>query len=482
MIFLIYEMFMKIKIILALLILALSLSCFGKEIAVMDSLDTSGKLFDGYYLKDYKPHRVTDRSSEVYFTKDGFGVGMTKGGEFTLNSNNKRLNFMGLSGIVLYDRDNPNMLYSLDLERIDKAGFYGTCEPLGVTCDIKVVSKDIYVGLSGTVTSKEDKKIALAFCFPVDGTTSLVKDKQIWIYDFFDAVKCEESKEYTTPAPNDPSVSQYPFATIMTGNISFAMATAPDSRDSKFSYYKDLKSFVNKYDLTLKKDTPLELDFIVYKYSYLWGFRSAYERYATIYPSSFPQKESLKVDPEIKELDDVHYYFKSLLNYDGYRVKGPLDLNDIYFIKCVAKNKPVYYEVPKENFATEYPKAVFFGFKPLVDNPSPADKKVMAEILPVYELIQDSAWNVVPAAETNNRNVMCEMYYKGDDYYVVTFNNNNLKRVSFLMLMDYSGPTTIKNLADNSNYNIKNKTIDIVMNPYGLAVFRYTSEMMNNQK
>ncbi len=469
---------MKIKIILALLILALSLSCFGKEIAVIDNNDPQGKLFDGQLLKDYKPHRVSDRSSEVYFTKDGFGVGITKGGEFTLNSNNKRLNYIGLSGIVLYDKDNPDKLYSLDITKIDKAGFTGNCEELGVTCDIKVAAKDIYIGFTGTVSSDNDKKIALGFCFPVDGTTSLVKDKQIWIYDFFDAVECTDSKEYTTPAPNDPSVSRYPFATIMTGNISFAMATSPLSRDSKFSYFKDIKSFVNKYDLTLKPNTPAEIDFVVYKYSYLWGFRSAYERYVTIFSDCFPEKINLK-DPQsesydIKELDDLNYYYKSLLNYDAYKVKGPLEVNDIFFIKCVAKNKPVYYEIPKQDFKSEYPKAVFFGFIPIVDNPSPADRKMMEDIKPVYDVIQSSSWNVVPVSETNNRNVMCEMYYQGNDYFVAAFNNTNLKRVSFLELLQYVGPTTIKNIADGSDYNIKNRTIDIVLNPYGLAMFGYT--------
>ena len=432
-----------------------------------------GCLFDSLILQNFTSHRVTDKSSEVYFTKDGFGVGITKKGEFTLNANNKRLNFRGLSGIMLYDRDNPEKLYSLELKNIDKAGFSGECRELGVTADVKVRAKDFSIGFSAEIKSEEKKNITLAFCFPADGSTALDMDKQIWIYDFGKAVECEKGKEYITPMPGNSSLSRYPFGAMMNRFVSFAIATSPLAKDSRFMFFRDLRTFANVYDLSLDKDTVAETDFEMFKYSYLWGMRGVYDRYVALFSSYFPNKEDIK-GFNLKDVDNFDISFKSLLSYDGYRVKGPLSEEDIYFIKCVAKNKPVYYVTDEENFASEYPKAVLYGFIPEYGEPlSPENSRIVAKLKPVYDIVQSSVWDICPQSESNNRNVISEKYYRDGKSFVVSFNNSAERRVAFLELLEYNGVSSVKNLADNSDYNIKNKTVDIVFEPYGMSVFGY---------
>ena len=461
---------MKIKILFVLCLVIIVSCAFAKEVGVFGS---EGKDFNGLKLADVTPHRVSDRSAEVYFTKDGIGLGITKGGEFTLNANNKRLNFIGLSGIMVYDKDKPEKLYSFDILTINKAGFKAQCEELGVSLEINIFPKDNHIDLKGTIKTNQDKHLIIGFCMPVDGSTSLIKDKIIWIDDFYNAVECTDKEEYSNLAPNDNTVSRYPLGTMMTSNISFALAAPPQSIDSKFVFYRELKTFVNQYDISMKKDIPQNIEFIFYKYDYSWGFRGAFDKYSKIYKEYFPDKSQITKRENIKELDNFNYSFKELLSYDGYRIKEPIEYEDLYFLKCVSFNKPVYYEIPKDSFASEYVKAVFFGFIPIADNVSMSEQKIINEYKNIFGIIQKSDWNVISQSESNNRNVISELYSFGDTKYAVVFNNTDLKRISFFIMYEYNGENTIKNIIDNSTYNIKNKTVDMVLNPYSLAMFEY---------
>lgn len=463
------------KKLFVILLLLCSVWAFGSEIGVFDQNAEKYMDFNGKKLVDFKPHRVSDKSKQVFFTKDQFGIGLTEKGEFTLNSQNKRLNYIGLSGIAVYDLDKGDRLYRADTKSITKEGFKAECKELGLSLDFKILSQDINIKLQGTVTAGENKNILLAFCFPMDGTTALEKDSQVWIYDFLRAEMCEAGGVYSEASSLDSSVSKYPFGGMMTRNIALGMSVSPKRKAGKYVFYKDLKTFANQYELNMEKDTPENIEFDIFKYSYLWGFRGIYDRYVALNKTSFPDKRET-VTGEVAKLENFNTYFENLLDYGGYRIKGPISDEDICFIKCVALHKPVYYEPDRENFAKDYAKAVYYGFIPIVDNPTEAETKIINKLKPVYDILTKASWNICPDGETNNSNVICEKYYIGNDLYLATFNNTDVRRVAFLQIYDYKGENRITNLADNSVYPIKSGMIDIIYNPYEISLFRYTRE------
>lgn len=461
------------KILFAILAVFVSVCVFSGEIGTFDGNGEKYMSFCDGKLTGFKPHRVSDRSKEVYFTNDKFGVGITNKGEFTLNSDDKRLNYIGMSGIILFDRKDPKVLYRADMKKITKEGFEAKCEALGVTLDFDIVQQDISIRFKGAVTGAEDRDIVICFAFPVDGTTALEQDRQVWIYDFFKAVFCEAGNVYSNPHPVDSRISRYPFGAVMTRYISLAMARSPRAKAGKFVFYKDLKTFVNQYDLSLKKDTPEEIEFDIFKYSYLWGFRGVYDRYITLY-SKFFEKPSEVSENEITEVGELsNQFFENLLEMKAYKVKGPVSDEDICFLKCAAFQKDVYYETDKETFECDYPKAVFYGFIPVAENPGPKETKIISSLKNVYDTVRMCSWNICPDAESNNENVISEKYVKDDDMYVLSFNKSDIRRVAFLEIFDYFGGSQIENLADNSSYPIKNRIVDIVYNPYGLSLFHY---------
>ena len=462
---------MKNKFLLLIILAIMCINIYATEIATFNQNAEKFKTFNGLKLDDFKVGRVNDKSKEVYFTNDKFGIGITNGGEFSLNINDKRLTLAGLSGIIAYDAENPTKLYRFNTKKITKENFTTECKELGLSMTTKVVRTEKAIEFENELIGDSDRKIVLAFCLPMDGTTTLLKDNIIWVEDFSNAYNTdtEETDTFAYEAPNDKSISRYPLGCMLNGFISIAMATSPLSRDSKFVYYKSLKSFANQYELTIKKDTPVNLDFLVFRTLYEWGFRGAYEKYTELHPGSFPNKSKIKAT-EIKELDGTDYYFKSLLTFDGFKIKGPLELKDIYFLKCAAKNKPVYYEIPNENFDKEYAKAVFFGFIPVTDNIS---KPIVNNLKETFNIIQQSAWQVIPQSESKNYTVITERYKDKDSTYVVAYNITDIRRVTFVILYEYNGENKITNIVDKSEYNIKNKSIDIIINPYNLAMFKY---------
>lgn len=462
---------MKFKLILTILLISLSSLIFAGELAKIKTSGEKLKKFDNF-LVDYTPHRVSDKSKEVYFTKDGFGVGITPKGQFTLNSNKERLNFIGMSGIVAYDKDDPKVLYSLDMKNITKEGFVATCNELDLTLSMKVISSDIHLRFTGEVTCSSKKNILLGFAMPIDASTALQKDNQIWVQDFFNAVEGEPGGVYSYADNLDNTISKYPIGTILNGVICFSMATGPKDRDSKFVMYKDLKSLVNEYDLSFDNNSK-NIDFAIYKNQIGWGMRGAYAKYTYIFNEFFPQKEQLKNPLNIAEIYNNNHSFKELIKYDGYRIKYVLSIEDIYFIKCIAKNKPVYYEIDHENFFKEYPRCVFFGFIPVIDTPYTNESQLINELKEPYDIIQKSVWNPIPMAETKNRKILTELYLCESDHYSTCFNYTDERRIAGYVLYNYNGPTKIENLVDKNNYNIHNKIVDIVLDPYQMAMFKY---------
>lgn len=462
---------MKSKLILTFLILIISSVIFAGELAPIKTEGEKLKKFDNLLI-EYTPHRVSDQSKEVYFTKDGFGVGITPKGQFTLNSNKKRLNFIGTSGILAYDKDNPTTLYSLDMKKITKEGFIATCDKLDLTLNMRVISSQIHLGFQGEVTCSSKKNIVLGFAFPIDASTALVTDRQAWVEDFFNAIEGEAGGVYSCPDNLDNSISRYPIGTVLNGELCFSMATGPTQRDSKFVMYKDLRSFVNEYELSFDNNSK-EIDFVIYKNQMGWGMRGAYDKYTYIFRDFFPTKDVLKTPTNVVDIYNNNHAFKDLLKYDGYRIKYVLSIEDIYFFKCVAKNKPVYYEIDHENFFKEYPRAVFFGFIPVIDTPTLSENKLIKELKDSYDIIQKANWNPIPMAETKNRNVMTELYLIDKDHYSACFNYTDTRRVSGFVLYSYKGLNKIQNIVDKNNYNIQNQIVDIILDPYQMAMFKY---------
>ena len=109
----------------------------------------------------------------------------------------------------------------------------------------------------------------------------------------------------------------------------------------------------------------------------------------------------------------------------------------------------------------------------MTDTAKPSDKNVINELKPIADIVMKSRWEVCPQCDSKNTNIISERFTDGKTTYVISYNTSDMKRVTFLILYEYEGPNTIKNLAENSDYNIKNKTIDIMYYAKGMSAFSY---------
>jgi len=503
----------------------------GVHARILGDIVTDAKnsiVFDNKKIKDIDIKKISDKSSEVYLTKDGFGIGFTSAGEVTLNYKDIRIYNKGLSGFVAYDKDNPKKLYIFEPTKISKTSLLASCKELGANIKFDINSNKDCIEFNGKLDCDKDENLVFAFAIPMDGTTSLNKDVAIWIKDLRRAYECKDATlEYTNAY--DDETSKYPIAAMLTSSYSIAIANTPSSTTiGRFFYSPSAKSLVSSYDVNLKANKGCDISFVVYKFAYEWGFRGAYKKYTDIFPEAFTSKinirgngaynlsaedaKDLKVEflfggdnnkficfnNENEFFNNSEYKTKVLKNisgtsfipsmtFDGYyynptfyngdKFELPND-EELCYIKTLAGNKPIFLEIGNLNekdlqavlsMATFYGMNISFSKDFNFVNNRTLIRKYVSHI----DTITKATWQPISMCESNNSNVYTEKYTDSSTNYVLAFNASGIRRAASVIIYDLKNEENITNIVDNSKYPVKNNSLNVVLNPYQVAIFKY---------
>ena len=236
------------------------------------------------------------RSDTVYKTKDGFGVGFTPDGLATLNYVNNRIYLLGTSGFMAIDYLNNSGIVDFEPSSIEGDSFTASTTELGLDISAKIESFDNYIKISGKLTDKQGKNrsIMLAYGLPVGA--DLYNEKWIWCNDIKNGSQINpDMQEYSNTFYNGYGISGkqsiYPIGAIMSIKYALAFGIDPSVMNMyRICYLPAMNNFQINFDMSIPAYGSGDFSFIVYKFSIGWGFRSAFDKYSSIFPEYFPSK------------------------------------------------------------------------------------------------------------------------------------------------------------------------------------------------
>ena len=236
------------------------------------------------------------RSDTVYKTKDGFGVGFTPDGLATLNYTNNRIYLLGTSGFMALDYLNNSGIIDFEPSSIGKDSFVASSTELELDISAKIESFDNYIKISGRLTDKQGKNrnIMLAYGLPVGA--DLNTEKWIWCNDIKNGSQINpDMQEYSNTFYNGNGMAgkqnMYPIGAIMSMKYALAFGIDPDVANTyRICYLPAMNNFQINFDMNIPAYGSGDFSFIVYRFSIGWGFRSAFDKYSSIFSEYFPSK------------------------------------------------------------------------------------------------------------------------------------------------------------------------------------------------
>jgi hypothetical protein len=169
----------------------------------------------------------------------------------------------------------------------------GQCPELGLTLDASVNALPDGLVLQGTVsdTTGQDRAITLMFALPIDATGWQ------WGDDIRKSRPISGTGEFSSCATVNcgalGTMSVYPLAAIYNNRVGLALALdASQPAQYRLVYNSGIKQFFIAYDFGLVKDTShfpsaASFRFVLFRFDPAWGFRSAYQTFARLFPDYF---------------------------------------------------------------------------------------------------------------------------------------------------------------------------------------------------
>jgi len=275
-----------------------SITAFGEgllgERILYDSLTLNSS-----QLLDPVPTRPTFRLS----SKDGLSLLLSPSGsicEVQVKGETYGKKGNWLSGFFVRDVINDS-IYNLKgkLSRIKNGKIKQTAELKEASLLFQAVyeAHPNFIKLKGSIrdTSGSDRAITLYFALPIEAIGWL------WWDDIVAKRSIEEGKDYINAEENCPfgangKHSRYPLATISSEDKSLTIAIPMDKPVvHRLVYNSQTKQFFIAFDFALVKDTAkfpsrADFEFLIYTSDPHWGFRSALEKYYSLYPSFFVKR------------------------------------------------------------------------------------------------------------------------------------------------------------------------------------------------
>jgi len=233
----------------------------------------------------------------------------------------------------------------------------GTIQQTAELKEASLIFKAVYeahpdfIKLKGSIRdiSGKDRAITLYFALPIEAIGWL------WWDDIVEKRSIKEGKEYINAEENCPfgangKHSRYPLATISTEDKSLTIAIPMDKPVvHRLFYNPQTKQFIIAFDFALVKDTlkfpsHADFEFLIYTSDPRWGFRSALEKYYSLYPSFFVKRTkkeggwyvwgNMKDTPEAAEAGFMFHWGPSgpeAVKYDNEKGFYSLQYNEIEF-------------------------------------------------------------------------------------------------------------------------------------------------------
>lgn len=273
-------------------------SVWFDDISMRETTASAGYfLFQGVPAQAVPYRPIASSKPSELSTRDGLSLALAGDGIRSLKAGGRELAAEGVSGFIVRDVASDSDFHGLTGRTVAKGdsavtGSYDAGDlNLRLTADYQARADSISVKGKVTDTTGKDRAITLCFALPVDASG------WTWGDDIRTSRTIAGTREYSNEVQigcgSTGTMAQYPLGAIHDDRTGVAVAVDMGKPAQwRICYHPGIKSLVLAYDFGLVKDSErfpssAEFSFVVYHFDPKWGFRSAYGKLQTIYPSWF---------------------------------------------------------------------------------------------------------------------------------------------------------------------------------------------------
>lgn len=241
-------------------------------------------LFQGTPMIPVPPPNPAPAATARFVTGDGLELGLADARVVSVQVDGHELAGAAYGGF--FARDVAARSDAFAFER-------GECPELGLRLDFTVQAHTHHLRLRGRLTNQRggDRAILLVFALPVDATG------WVWGDDIRRHREIKGRSEFLVAHPvgagTTGTLSAYPLAAV--ANASYGLALGVDyDRPAQYRlfYHAGTRQLCAAFDLGLVPESEqfpnaAEFGLVLYRFTPVWGFRAAFEKFTRIWPDHF---------------------------------------------------------------------------------------------------------------------------------------------------------------------------------------------------